>query len=197
MIGDKYAILSELKDRLKTSDTVQDSRLTAALETASRACEDITGRQFNADGVVSQRRYRPDNLWRLDVDDFVDNTGLIVEVNGAPWTEDVQFELEPLNGVVDGRTGWPVETIVATAGINFYPIIPRTANVKVTANWGWRAVPDQVHEATLIAAEEIAFLKDVPFGIGGYGDFGIIKARQNPFVCRLLDRFVRYPILAV
>jgi hypothetical protein len=52
-----------------------------------------------------------------------------------------------------------------------------------------------VHEACLIAATEIFKLKDTPFGIGGYTDFGIMRVRDNPFVARMLAPYQRVPFL--
>jgi hypothetical protein len=52
-----------------------------------------------------------------------------------------------------------------------------------------------VTEACRIAAEEIFKLRDTPFGIGGYGDFGVIRVRDNPFTSRLLNPYRRSAVL--
>lgn len=198
MIGDRYATLPELKDRLSTNPggTLNDSRLTAALDAASRGIEDICGRQFNTNGTVDTRLYRPDSLYVCRPDDIAVKTGLIITVNNAVWQENLHYQLYPLNGVRNGVPGSAYDKIKGIQGNNFLPIWSDMANISITAQFGWPSVPTVVHEATLVAAEELSKLKDMPFGIGGYGDFGIVKVRDNPFVCRLLKNVIRYPILA-
>jgi len=193
-LGTAYATLSELKTRLGITDANDDARATNALASATSGINGFCGRQFNDAGSTSTRLYRPDSAYVCPVDDFSTTTGLSITVNNAPWTT-VQYELDPLNGVVDGEPGFPYSRIHAIQGNTFYPTWPGKANVSVTAQWGWAAVPDAVHDACLIAAEEIFKLRDLPFGVGGYGQFGVIQVRNNPFVARMLARYQRYPLL--
>jgi hypothetical protein len=44
-------------------------------------------------------------------------------------------------------------------------------------------------------AEETFKLKDAPFGVAGFGDFGVVRVRENPAVARLLAPYKRYPML--
>lgn len=193
--GDKYATLTELKARLGIGDTNDDPRLTNALSTASRGIEGLCGRQFNDGVTISARRYRPDSAYVVAVDDFSTTDGLTMQVNGAIW-DTSRYELDPLNGVVDGEPGWPYWRIHGVAGNSFFPTWPGKANVVITARWGWASIPDPIHDACLVAAEELFKLRDMPFGVGGYGSYGVIKVRNNPFVQRMCQRYVRYPILA-
>lgn len=197
-LGDKYASLTELKDRLGISDadTTDDPRLTSALACASRGIEGITHRQFNDSGAITSRKYNASSAYVVFTDDFSTTVGLTVSVNTAPWIMDVQYELHPLNGVTDGVDGWPYYKIKGIFGNSFYPTWPGAANVIVNARWGWATVPDSVKEACLVGAEELFKLRDTPFGTGGYGDWGIIKVRENPFVCRLVGQYGRDQILA-
>ncbi len=194
-IGDLYATLADLKTRLGITDTNDDARLTAALKTASRGIEGFCERQFNDSGSVTTRLYRPDAIYMCQVDDFWTTTGLVLQVNGNTW-DSTRYELDPLNGVVDGVTGWPYMRIHGIMGNTFYPTWVGKANISVTAQWGWSVVPDPIHEACLVAAEENFKLRDAPFGIGGYGAFGVISVRDNPFVSRMCAPYARNPILA-
>src|SRR6266566_4048185 len=194
-IGDKYATLSELKTRLGITDSNDDARLTNALATASKSVESFCERQFNDAGTTSTRVYRPDAIYMCQVYDFWTTAGLVIQVNSVTW-DNTRYELDPLNGVVDGQTGWPYMRIHAIMGNTFFPFWVGKANVSVTAQWGWSAVPDPIHDATLVAAEEIFKLRDAPFGIGGYGAFGVISVRDNPFVARMCAPYARNPILA-
>lgn len=194
-IGDPYASLTELKARLSITDAVDDAALTAAVDGASREIEDHTRRQFNAEETATARRYYAVSRTVCAVDDFHTTTGLVVETDDdldgvyeTAWTA-ADFQLEPIEGVHHGRTGWPFWRLVAV-GSPAFPTSSRAA-VRVTAQWGWGAVPAQVKEATLILAEEIFKLKDAPFGVAGFGEFGVVRVRDNPAVARKLKPYRR------
>lgn len=186
-LGDSYATLAELQARIATGQTVPSSlntTLTECLATASRAVEKACGRQFNVATSATARVYEPCSDLLVEVDDISTTLGLIVKVDTAgdgtyaTTVSSSNYELRPLNGVVDGEQGWPYWQIHA---VNYcWPIWWQRAPIQVTATWGWTAVPAGIKEGTLILAEEIYKLRDTPFGTGGYGTFGIIRARQNP-----------------
>jgi hypothetical protein len=44
-------------------------------------------------------------------------------------------------------------------------------------------------------AEETFKMKDAPFGVAGFSDFGAVRVRDNPKVMSLLNRYIRTPIL--
>jgi hypothetical protein len=203
-LGDPYATLANLKLRLGISDTNDDTALNNALAAASRAIEGICGRQFNDAGSATARVYYPDSLTEVTVDDFSTTTGLVVAAdysNAGTYTTTItssNYQLEPLNGIVDGTTGWPYYRIRAIQ--TWYPIWytsigdPRTS-IQVTAQWGWSAVPAPISEACLMLAEETFKMKDAPFGVAGFSDFGAVRVRDNPKVMSLLNRYIRAPIL--
>lgn len=202
-LGDSYATLSELKSRLGITDSTDDAALTNALATASRGVEKCCGRQFNDAGSVSARVYEPDGTRCVNVDDFSTTTGLIIETDpgftkayGTVWTTS-DYQLEPLNGIVDGETGWPYCEIEAISGL-FFPIpagYGNPATVRVTARWGWAAVPAPIKEATLIVAQETHKLKDAPFGVAGYGEYGAVRVRENPLAYAKIAPYRRTPVL--
>lgn len=186
-LGDSYASLAELQARIATGQTLPSSlnmTLTEALATASRAVEKACGRQFNVASSATARVYEPASAYLLEVDDISTTTGLVVKVDSAgdgtfaTTVSSTNYELRPLNGISDGESGWPYWQIRA---VNYcWPTSWVRAPMQVTATWGWSAVPAGIKEGTLILAEEIYKLRDTPFGTGGYGQFGIIRARQNP-----------------
>lgn len=198
-LGDTYVTLLALKDRLGDVGNDDDDVLQGALDAASRGIEKFCGRQFNNADAATARVYRPDTSCRVDVDDFHTTVGLIVETDegdsgvfGSTWTSG-QYELSPLNGIVDGETGWPYSKVRAVSS-RYFPC-GRRATVRVTANWGWDEVPAAVKESCLVAAVEIFKLKDAPFGVGGYTDFGIIRVRDNPFTARMLAPYQRHTVM--
>lgn len=200
-LGAKYATRDELKARvgIPLADTDHDTRLDNVLDTASRDIEKATGRQFNDAGSATAREYEPcDTVW-LDVDDFSTVTGLVVKVDSAgdgtfaTTLASTFYKPYPLNGVVDGETGWPFYQLKA---VNYaWPGSYYLPPVQVTARWGWTAVPSGVHEACLILAEELFKLADTPFGTGGYSQFGIIRARVNPHCWQRIAPYVRHRVL--
>lgn len=200
-LGDSYATLTELKGRLGISDDTDDDQLTDALEAASRGIESCTFRQFNDAGVsgVTARVYYPKSGYKTTIDDFSTTTGLVIatDAGGDGTFETVwsasDYELHPLNGVVDGRPGWPFWKIKAVT--RCFPLCTRRASLQVTARWGWASVPGPVHEACLILAEEIFKLRDLPFGAGGYGEYGRIRARENPNVWMRVAPYRRDAVL--
>jgi len=56
--------------------------------------------------------------------------------------------------------------------------------------FGWPAVPRNVKTASLIAAAQIFRIKDAPFGVAGFGEFGVVRIQQNPQVMWLLRRYI-------
>lgn len=200
-LGDSYATLTELKTRLRigVTDTADDAALTSALAVASRGIESCTNRQFNDAGAVSARLFRPAAVGKSEVDDFSVTVGLIVETDpggtgvfGEIWTT-ANYELYPLNGIVGGQTGWPYWKIQPIR--RCFPRCLERATLRVTARWGWAAVPAPVKEGTLILAEDVFKLKDSPFGVGGYGEYGRVRARENPNVWLRIAPYVRDAVL--
>lgn len=198
-LGDSYASLSELRLRvgLAASDpTTDDARLTSALSVASRGIEKLTHRQFNTAASGTARVFYPNTFWRAEVDDFSAVASIKTDLGDdgtyeTTW-DAADYQLEPLNGVVDGESGWPYWTIRAV-GSKTFPCVDAMsrAPLEVTATWGWSAVPSPIKEACLVLAEEIFKLADTPFGSGGQGQFGIIRARENPFVWVRIKPYVR------
>lgn len=192
-LGDTYITLAELKTRLGINDNVDDALLNGAIAAASRGVEGVCNRQFNKAGTATPRVFQVDHPHEVVVHDFHTVTGLVVAVDdgsgsyGTTWSS-TEYQLEPLNGLMDGLP-WPYEWITAVGSLRF-PCLRRAA-VRVTADWGWASVPGDIKEATFVLAEDIAKLRDAPFGVGGYSEYGRIRARKNPHVMMLVDQYIR------
>jgi hypothetical protein len=63
--------------------------------------------------------------------------------------------------------------------------------VEVTGVFGWPAVPAPVVQATMLVASELFRLRDAPFGVAGFGEFGAVRVRENPKVAALLDPYCK------
>ncbi|RZQ59833.1 head-tail connector protein [Amycolatopsis suaedae] len=198
-LGDPYITLASLKNYLGITDDVDNGRLEDALASATQEIEDHTGRQFNDAGVASARIYE---RWGCDlvyVDDFHTTDGLIVatDENDDGTFETVwpasDYQLEPLNGIHAGRPGWPYN-VIRTVNDHDFPR-GRRATIRVTARWGWSAVPKPVQQACRILAAETRKLADAPFGVAGYGEFGPMRVRDNPLLVKKLAPYVREPAM--
>lgn len=202
-LGDPYIELEDLKDYLKIPlDKLSlDDALDDALRSASEEIERHCNRQFNQVTSVSARRYQPSKCGtKVLVDDFYSTTGLVVEYDNTglgDWvtlTLDTDYEVRPLNGVVDGQSGWPYYEILFFEGVPVHKIDRRNykSSVRVTAKWGWTAVPRPVSQACRIIAAETFQLKDAPFGVAGSDQFGnVLRVRDNRIAAGKLARYVR------
>lgn len=198
-IGDPYATLPELKTRLGITDEMDDVALTAALATASRNVEKYTGRQFNLAEEATARHFHRAAAHRVEVDDIATTDGLVVAVDTtgdgsyAATVAASAYLPEPVDGVVDGEAGWPFSELTLLSGA--WPASStRRPPIRVTAQWGWPAVPPGVKEATIVIAIETAKLKEAPFGAAGFGEFGLVRVRDNPLARRMIDPYRRHPV---
>lgn len=196
-IGDPYILLEEFKDYMKmTGSSQDDDKLQNAMQDASVGINGFCNRQFNKTSTASLRKYNliADNL--AVVDDFWTTDDLVVTLDGNTLVEDEDFELRPMNGVVDGEPGWPYWRI-KLLGYRW----PRRcyysgARLQVTAQWGWTSVPAGVKQACFIMAAETFQLKDAPLGVAGADSFGtVMRVRNNPMASAKLGRYVRDKVL--
>ncbi|MGW0939107.1 head-tail connector protein [Streptomyces sp. NPDC002666] len=195
-IGDDYITTEELKKYMGIESDMYDALIANAISSASREIEKHTHRQFNSAGSATARVFRPEVACRLHVDDFHTNAGLVIETDdsddgtfGELW--DVgDYELTPHNGTMNGLPGWPFTGITAVGQKRFR--WSRRASVRVTANWGWAEVPDDVKQACFILASDTFQLKDARMGIAGSDQFGqIVRVRDNQIAQNKLRAYVR------
>jgi len=204
-VSENYATLAELRAWVGVDDSLDDALLARALTAAELRVEEWCGRKFTqnvASPLTSVRVHPQSSGWLYlppfrpggtSTADISTLTGLVVKTDDnddgtaeTTWTITTDFEVEPFDGP-------PFHKIVAV-GSRWFPCL-RRPSVQITARWGWASVPEPVHTATLILAGEFAKLKDAPFGVAGFGEFGVVRIRQNPKVAELLSRF-QHPMTA-
>jgi hypothetical protein len=201
-LGDTYVTLDELKEYIDIDRTDYDARLDDAILTASRAVERYCGRTFNDAGSASARKFYPTRQKLALVDDFNSLTGLVIKTDDdddgtyeETWTS-ADYQLEPLDGIQEGTTGWPYYRIRAVGDSLDFPVNCKgRATLEVTARWGWSSVPAPVRTATLILAAETFKLATVPLGVAGMGEFGFVRLRDNKTAMTKLDPYRRNSIL--
>jgi len=144
MWAPEYASGEELAAWLGVTE---DAHHGAATEAASRAIDAYCGRQFGQTETepryftpVRERDYR----WTVTIDDLMDDPSIeqtdgdgnvLDTVTGTPW---------PLNAAAKGEP-WRQIHFGRSVSLNGNPL-------RITAKWGWSAVPNPVKSACLLQA---------------------------------------------
>lgn len=192
-ITNGYCTLADVKAALRVSDTLDDSLLEMAIESASRLVDGYCGREFYNAGTVT-RVYAPDNNFVTELDDFVSISQLkissLADNNFDLTWEASDYQTEPLNGLIDG-VRFPIDRVRAV-GQYLFVLLSGNATVQVTGVAGWSAVPIQVKQATVIQAMRIFKRLDSPLGIT-FGELGAMRVsmRLDPDVAQLVEALRR------
>jgi hypothetical protein len=191
-----YCSLAEIKASARITDNVDDTLLELAVESASRMVDSYTQRYFYNAGTAT-RLFAPQDSYITEIDDLITLTTLETSDGdnfGTTWAAK-DYQLEPLNGNVDGLTGHPATRIRAVDDFLFN-VLDGEATVRVVGVWGWSAVPTAVKQATVIQAARIFKRNDSPLGIAGFGEMGAVRVgvQLDPDVKHLIDvyRKVRF-----
>ena len=107
------------------------------------------------------------------------------------WTN-TDYQLEPLNGKSEGLT-WPY-TRVRAIGDYLWPGLVGEVGVKITATWGWPAVPSVISQAAVIQAARIFKRLDTPLGVT-FGELGAMRVTSRQLdgdVAQLVAPYVRH-----
>jgi hypothetical protein len=194
-ITNGYASLSETKSALRITDSVDDSLLEMAIESASRLIDGYAGRQFFSSGTAI-RYFTADDDFVCEIDDISSANITLVTAMDADAVFDTtwattDYQLEPLNGVLDGQA-WPY-TRIRAVGDYLWPISGGEALVKLTAVFGWPSIPIAIKQATIIQASRIFKRLDSPLGVAGFGDLGVMRVSSSldPDVAQLVAAYRR------
>lgn len=189
-ISNGYCTLAELTSYLDQGGaaslgTGNDSEMEQAVEAASRQIDGECRRKFWRDATATAKTYQAWDGYLLDVDPISTTTGLVVATDtddsgtaDTTWTT-ADYQLEPLNGIVDGLEGWPYTRLRAVGSYTFPCSTKGRALVHITARWGWAAVPDAIVSACLIQSAYLWRRKDAVTGILGQTDFGAVTVRAG------------------
>ena len=182
--------LQELREYMGMADNVSasDADLTRAISAASGLVEGWCGREFVVASTATAQVYNFGDCVRfLPVNDIATASGLIVESSSdfSTWTVvTADWHLGP----IQPRTGHPYTCLE--------PNSPWTAwygaYARVTASYGWAAVPVGVKQATLLVAHKLFRRRSSPTGVEGVGEFGPVRvSRTDPDVAGLLADYTR------
>ncbi len=185
-----YVTDVELKKFVTVDDVTDDAEVGLAIEAASRAVDDATGRQFGKVAAPETRKYTAlcrGGRWVVEIDDLMTTVGLVVSVPAGTITA---YTLTPVNAATEGRP-W-TRLVVDTAST----IQPTGApyEVTATATWGWTAIPGAVKQATMLQANRFLQRRNSPYGVAGSPSDGSelrLLARVDPDVAVILGPFVK------
>jgi hypothetical protein len=159
--------------------------LAAALAAAEQAVNDHCGRTFDPPAGSATRRYaaRP-YAATLTIHDLSALTAATVTDDGTSVSlSDLQFE--PVDGRTRSGAVRPYTHVRRLSGS--WSTTSGEATISITsAYWGWTTVPAQVVEATKILGKDLVHLRQNRFGVAGFGEFGVVRVRDNPHVSMLL-----------
>ena len=191
MVADAYATMADFRLHLRVTATTDatdpDSVLElVALESAARAIERACSRRFAVDTETPTARYYTPTIiegrdpivyatssfpfswlrhYVMTIDDVTDTTGMLVDFdttgNGDYNTNTTAYRVGPTNAPARGL---PYSRIIFNTGV--YPPIYEES-VRVTADWGWTAIPNTIRQANLIQAARFFQRRDAAFGIAG------------------------------
>ncbi|MBL8926321.1 MAG: hypothetical protein JNM77_08780 [Pseudonocardia sp.] len=193
-----YCTAEELAAFVRHGDAT-DARLALAIAAASRAVDKAARRQFGAVAAAEARYYtaRWDALtsrWTVAIDDLMTTTDLAVafDSDGDETYADTitAHTLRNRNAAAEGRP-WTELAILSTSDVQ--PTDAPDA-VRVTAVWGWSAVPDAVKQATLLQASRLLVRRDSPYGVAGSPEAGTeirLLERLDPDVAVVLAPYRR------
>jgi len=179
-ITNGYATLNEAKAFLGITDSVDDGIIERSVESASRTIDRMTNRRFYQDAVATARYYRATNPYFVIVDDISTTTSLDVDVDipgdgqyATQFVLNTDYIMDPQNASSLGRP-W---TQITRVGSQAIPVCTSNLRptVRITARWGWPAVPVDIVEATLILTADLFKRKDAVGGVLGISDLGGVR----------------------
>lgn len=165
-----YATVEMLRDWMGVQGQVQNADLPGAglvLAATDRAIDAYCGRTFavaSTDIEDATARIYAGNCGRCYIDDHTAVVSVEVSANRVTWTE------------VDGWWSGPDNADVSTFVESDTPF---GRWVRVTALWGWPAVPAEVEPAALLKAARLWKRRDTPTGVEGFGDFVVRISRSE------------------
>jgi hypothetical protein len=194
-----YATVEELKSRLGIPDTADDFEVTGAVRAACRSIDALCRRYFWRG--TDTRTYVPISTYGQQLDDIVSVTSFKVDQDGdgvyeQTWTQGTDYALTVSPGLFNtGAKGetWPYNGFTVIGTSKFIPFVwpwSHLDRIQITGVFGWPSVPVDIREATLIAAADLFRLKDAPFGVAGFGEFGVVRVQANPRVMTLVQRYI-------
>lgn len=170
--------LPEFRAYLESSRSGVDNatRLQAALDAGHQSVFDYLGRVIAVASGSTTRRYSPDDDLLLDIHDATAVT--VVAENGVTIAAS-GYQLEPLDTFNIAGTVTPYWQIRRIGSRWSTPATFGEATISVTATFGWATAPTPVVECIKMIAKDISLARELRGDVGGFGEFGVVRVRQN------------------
>jgi hypothetical protein len=160
-MANQYATAADAINRNPALATFDTAELEALMTATSRWIDAYCGRKFWLDPTVTDRVFHVCDMYVLDLGEHEigDLTGVIVKTDDGTGTfattvSSTAYQLEPVNAPYTASAARPYTAIraVNTTWPLTYGPYGRQSLVRVTAKYGWPAVPAAVREACLSMA---------------------------------------------
>ena len=190
-LGDPYLTVDDLKARLQITDAADDARLAAVILAAGQQIDAWAGRTFNNTGAPTARVLTPHAYDVLSLQDAVSVSEIAGDIALNRTYTDVwdpqDYDLYPYEATELGQPYTEIRTTWRTRRV----FILLARSVRVTAVWGWPAVPPAIVEATSLQANRLYKRATAPFGIAGSPQLGqmLTITRMDPDVLALVNPF--------
>lgn len=193
--GDPYVSADELAAYLRMDAPAEDvgfDLMTMSVESATSWVNEHTRRDFNLAATASARYFDTgtDVVMVDDIGHATISVSTDVAQDGTHSTawETTDFQVNPLDAITVNE---PITSLVAVGSYSFPRVSRRRGLVKVTARWGWPAVPESVKQATLVLAAALFKRHESVTGVLGGGEFGVVRVGTivDPHVSMLLDPY--------
>lgn len=192
-----YCTLAQLKsaDVLnKANSTASDEVLETIIEAVSRLIDNATARQFFT--TTETRYYRAKNPFCLEVDDIASSSGVTIDID-LDGDGTYEYTLAStdyyLGGYNDLSKGFPY-ALIETSPFAQYTFSTAKRGNKVTATFGWAAVPKPVTLACILQSNREYKRFNTALGVAGATATGMITLdipSLDPDVEKLLQQYKR------
>jgi hypothetical protein len=161
--------------------TADDELLADALDVATDAVEQFTGRSWAATGTSEVRTFRTGGVQRAMIDDAQTVTLVEHSADHIVW-----IAVPTIHWWTGPENTLPKTTIVSNITLMEY--------VRVTGTFGVGTVPASVKRATIMMAAKLHKRRDSISGVEGFGDFGVVRVstRQDADIVNLLSQYTRW-----
>jgi hypothetical protein len=179
--------------RIPAGDSIDDSVLALAVESASRMIDAECDRNFYSTSAT--RDYTPNDPYTVDTDDLTTITSVKLDDQGdrsfSITLAVSDYQTEPLNQRVSGNP-FPIYRL-RMIGDYLLPIWGLQATVRIEGTYGFTPVPVQITQGTILQATRIFKRADSPLGMTwGVDGMGMRVGKVDPDVAQLIRPFKKY-----
>ena len=201
-ITNGYCTRADLKhaNRLNIEgvDSDADIMLDSIIEAVSRRIDDECHRRFYIDTSTQSRYYTASQVDVLFIEDIASadsDVTVAIDTNGDGTVDNTftasDFHLLPYSANNDGLPYQKIE--VSTPGQYLFPVGVRKG-VKITAKFGWPAVPKPIAQACILQSERLFKRFSTPLGVEAMTSLGrqtLSIPKLDPDVELLISRYIK------